>query len=230
MLARLGEEGLSPSPEADKETLINRVGLTLTGLPPTLEEVDAFVNERSADAYERLVDRLLASEAYGEHIAREWLDVARYSDTDGFLHDSHNRFFWPWRDWVISAFNRNMPFDQFATWQLAGDLLAHGTIPDTHPEGVAREQTLATAFLRLNRRNSENGAIDEEWRVEATLERAETIGKAFLGLTVGCARCHDHKYDPISQQNYYELVGFFNSVDEPGFYSPATVQCKVVPR
>ena len=150
----------------------------------------------------------------------EWLDVARYSDTDGFLHDSHNRYFWPWRDWVISAFNRNMPFDQFSTWQLAGDLLAHGTTPTTHPEGLAREQTLATAFLRLNRRNSENGAIDEEWRVEATLDRAETIGKAFLGLTVGCARCHDHKYDPISQQNYYELVGFFNSVDEPGFYSP----------
>ena len=217
---RLLQVGLSPSEEADPETLINRVSLTLTGLPPTLDEVDAFLNDSSADAYEDLVDRLLAAEGYGEHMAREWLDVARYADTDGFLHDSHNRYFWPWRDWAISAFNRNMPFDRFSTWQLAGDLLAHGTTPDTHLEGVAREQTLATAFLRLNRRTSENGSIHEEWRVEATLDRAETVGKAFLGLTVGCARCHDHKYDPISQQNYYELVGFFNSQDEPGFYAP----------
>ena len=116
MVDRLQQEGLSPSEEADPETLINRVSLTLTGLPPTLDEVDAFVNDTSADAYEELVDRLLASEAYGEHMAREWLDVARYADTDGFLHDSHNRYFWPWRDWAISAFNRNLPFDRFSTW------------------------------------------------------------------------------------------------------------------
>ena len=218
VVARLAQSGLSPSAEADPETLINRVSLTLTGLPPTLDEVDAFVADRSPDAYERLVDRLLASQAYGENMGRQWLDVARYADTDGFLDDHHNRFLWPWRDWVISAFNRNMPFDQFSKWQLAGDLLAHGTTPDTRPEGIEREQTLATTFLRVNKRSTENGAINEEYRVEYTLDRAETIGTAFLGLTVGCARCHDHKYDPITQQDYYELVGFFNSVDEPGFY------------
>ena len=219
VVARLAQAGLSPSAEADPETLINRVSLTLTGLPPTLDEVDAFVADRSPDAYEQLVDRLLASEAYGEHMGRQWLDVARYADTDGFLDDHHNRFLWPWRDWVISAFNRNMPFDQFSKWQLAGDLLAHETTPDTTPDGIGREQTLATAFLRVNKRSTENGAIHEEYRVEYTLDRAETIGTAFLGLTVGCARCHDHKYDPITQQDYYELVGFFNSVDEPGFYA-----------
>ena len=219
VVERLEEAGLSPSAEADPETLINRVSLTLTGLPPTLDEVDTFVADPGPDAYERLVDRLLASEAYGEHMGRQWLDVARYADTDGFLDDHHNRFLWPWRDWVISAFNRNMPFDQFSKWQLAGDLLAHGATPDTTPEGIGREQTLATAFLRVNKRSTENGAIHEEYRVEYTLDRAETIGTAFLGLTVGCARCHDHKYDPITQQDYYELVGFFNSVDEPGFYA-----------
>ena len=218
VLARLADAEIPQSPEADRETLINRASLTLTGLPPTLDEVDAFVNDTRPDAYEQLVDRLLASEAYGEKMARYWMDVARYADTDGYLDDHHNRFLWPWRDWVISAFNRNMPFDQFSTWQLAGDLIDHGTDRNTLPDGIGREQTLATAFLRLNKRNAENGAIDEEWRVEYTLDRAETIGSAFLGLTVGCARCHDHKYDPITQQDYYQLVGFFNSVPEPGFY------------
>ncbi len=210
--SRLAREGLSLAPEADRETLINRVTLTLTGLPPTLAEVDAFVDDRSPGAYERVVDRLLASPAYGEHMARYWLDIARYAESDGFLDDQHDRLFWPYRDWVISAFNRNLPFDRFATWQIAGDLLPSHT----------REQVLATAFLRVGKRTSENGAIDEEYRVEYMVDRTNTIGTAFLGLTVGCARCHDHKYDPISHKDFYALGAFFNSTDEPGYYTPGS--------
>jgi hypothetical protein len=210
----LQREGLQLSPEADKETLINRVTLILTGLPPTLAEVDAFVKDTSAGAYEKVVDRLLASPAYGEHMAAYWSDVARYSESDGFLDDYHDRLFWPYRDWVISAFNRNMPFDQFGTWQIAGDLLP------SHTADEKKQQTLATAFLRVGKRTTENGAIDEEYRVEYAVDRTNTIGTAFLGLTVGCARCHDHKYDPISQKDFYSLSGFFNSTDEPGFYAP----------
>lgn len=210
ILSRLEREGLPLSAEADRETLINRVTLTLTGLPPTLSEVDAFLKDTSRNAYEKLVDRLLASPAYGEHMATQWLDVARYADSDGFLDDLHDRLLWPYRDWVISALNRNMPFDQFATWQLAGDLLPNAT----------REQRLATAFLRLGKRTNENGAIDEEYRVEYAVDRAVTIGTGFLAMTVGCARCHDHKYDPIPTKDFYSLTGFFNSTDEPGFYAP----------
>jgi hypothetical protein len=184
---RLAEEGLSLSPRADKETLINRVTLTLTGLPPTLAEVDAFIKDGSATAYEKLVDRLLSSQAYAEHMGQYWLNIARYSESDGFLDDLHDRLFWPYRDWVISAFAKNMPFDQFGTWQLAGDLMPSHT----------KEQKLATAFLRLGKRTTENGAIDEEYRVEYAIDRAVTVGVGFMGLTVGCARCHDHKYDPI---------------------------------
>jgi hypothetical protein len=210
IVGRLALDGFSPSPEADKETLINRVSLTLTGLPPTLAEVDAFVRDTSPQAYEKLVDRLLASPAYGEQMAHMWLDVARYADSDGFLDDLHDRLLWPYRDWVIGALNRNMPFDQFTTWQLAGDLLPNAT----------RDQRLATAFLRLGRRTNENGAIDEEYRVEYAIDRAVTIGTGFLALTVGCARCHDHKYDPVPTKDFYSLTGFFNSIDEPGFYAP----------
>jgi hypothetical protein len=210
VFARLEREGLGPSPEADRETLINRVSLTLTGLPPTLEEVDAFVADKSPNAYEKLVDRLLASPDYGEQMAAYWMNVARFAESDGFLDDHHDRLLWPWRDWVISAFNRNMPFDQFSTWQLAGDLLPNRT----------KEQLLATTFLRAGKRTTENGAIHEEYRVEYVLERTDLMGKAYLGLTVGCARCHDHKYDPISNKDYYSLSGFFNSTDEPGFYAP----------
>jgi len=210
VVARLAREGLSASPEADRETLINRVSLTLTGLPPSLAEVDAFLRDASPNAYEKVVDRLLASPAYGEQMAHMWLDVARYADSDGFLDDLHDRLLWPYRDWVIGAFNRNMPFDRFATWQLAGDLLPNAT----------RDQKLATAFLRLGRRTNENGAIDEEYRVEYAIDRAVTVGTGFLALTVGCARCHDHKYDPIPTKEFYSLTGFFNSIDEPGFYAP----------
>src|SRR5215470_12202847 len=210
VLARLERERLASSKEADKETLINRVTLTLTGLPPTLEEVDAFVRDTSPNAYEKVVDRLLASQAYGEHMFTFWGDLARWADTDGFLDDHHDRLLWPWRDWVIGAFNKNMPFNQFGTWQLAGDLLPNAT----------REQRLATTCLRVGKRTTENGAIDEEYRVEYMVDRNDTVGTAFLGLTVGCARCHDHKYDPISQKDYYSLAGFYNNVDEPGFYAP----------
>ena len=212
--SRLEREGLQLSPEADRETLINRVSLTLTGLPPTLAHVDAFVNDHSPNAYEKVVDRLLASPAYGERMAEYWLDLARYSESDGYLDDLHDRLFWPYRDWVIAAFNHDMPFDQFGTWQIAGDLLPSRTAQER------REHRLATAFLRLNQRTTENGAIDEEYRVEYMLDRANTIGNGFLGLTVGCARCHDHKYDPIAQKDYYALAAFFNSADEPGYYAP----------
>ena len=208
--ARLDRESLKLSAPADKETLINRVTLTLTGLPPTLADVDAFLKDTSPHAYEKLVDRLLASPGYGEHAAEQWLDIARYSESDGFLDDTHDRLLWPYRDWVIAALNRNMPFDQFATWQIAGDLLPSHT----------KEQLLATAFLRSGKRSTENGAIDEEYRVEYAVDRAVTVGTGFLALTVGCARCHDHKYDPIPTKDFYGLTGFFNSTDEPGFYAP----------
>ncbi|PYR24097.1 MAG: hypothetical protein DMF92_23325, partial [Acidobacteria bacterium] len=216
VLARLQREGRVLSSRADKATLINRVSLTLTGLPPTPAEVDAFVKDPRPDAYEKIVDRLLASPAYGEHMANYWLNVARWADTDGFLNDGHDRFLWPWRDWVIDAFNKNMPFDRFGTWQIAGDLLPQST----------REQQLATAFLRVGPRTNENGAIDEEYRVEYTVDRAHTVGAAFLGMTVGCARCHDHKYDVISQKDFYSLAAFFKNADEPGFYpqGSSTVQ------
>ena len=210
VLSRLEREHLTLSPAADKETLINRVTLTLTGLPPSLADVDAFLKDRSPNAYEKVVDRLLASPAYAEHMAEQWLDIARYADSDGFLDDLHDRLLWPYRDWVIGAFQKNMPFDQFATWQLAGDLLP------SH----SKEQLLATAFLRVGKRTTENGAIDEEYRVEYAIDRAMTVGTGFLALTVGCARCHDHKYDPIPTKEFYGLTGFFNSIDEPGFYAP----------
>jgi hypothetical protein len=211
VVARLQREGLTPASEADRETLINRVTLTLTGLPPTLADVDAFVADAAPDAYERLVDRLLASSAYAEHMAGYWLDLARFSETDGFLDDHHDRLLWPWRDWVIDSFARNRPFDEFGTWQLAGDLLPNAT----------REQILATAYLRVGKRTTENGAIDAEYKAEYMVERTDNaLGVAFLGLTVGCARCHDHKYDPITQADYYSLGAFFNSNDEPGAYAP----------
>ena len=200
---------IGPSPEADRETLINRISLTLTGMPPTLDAVDAFVADERPGAYSEMVDELLASPTYAEHMSAYWMDLARWSETDGFLDDHHDRWLWPWRDWVISAFNDNMPFDQFGTWQLAGDLLPDAT----------REQILATAFLRVGKRTTENGAIDAEYKAEYMIERTDNaLGTAFMGLTLGCARCHDHKYDPIRQYDYYSLGAFFNSNDEPGVY------------
>jgi hypothetical protein len=208
VLARLAAEGLAPSPEADRETLINRLTFTLTGLPPTLAEVDAFVADATSGAYDTLVDRLLARPAYGERMATDWLDAARFADSDGYLDDEYQRLLYPWRDWVIRAFNENMPYDQFGTWQLAGDL---------QPQ-ASQDQRLATAFGRLHRRSAENGIIDEEYRVEYVIDRTDTLGTAFLGLSVGCARCHDHKFDPISHVDYYSLTAFFNSTDDAGFY------------
>ncbi len=205
VLATLESHGLSPSPEASRETLVRRVSMDLTGLPPTLAEIDAFVADQSPNAYERVVDRLLASAAYGERMAVEWLDVARYADSHGYQDDGM-RTMWPWRDWVIGAFNRNMPFDQFVTWQLAGDLLPSAT----------DEQRLATGFNRNHMQSQEGGIVAEEYRVEYVADRVNTLGRAFLGVSVECARCHDHKYDPISQKDYFRLFSFFNSVNETG--------------
>ncbi len=205
VLQQLQKKGLSPSEEADKETLIRRLSFDLTGLPPSLEEIDAFVADSSPDAYEKLVDRLLASPAYGERMAAHWLDVARYADSDGYLDDKH-RDFSPWRDWVIDAFNDNMPYDRFVTLQLAGDLLPNAT----------QEDILPTAFNRLHKRNTEAGIVFEEYRVEYVADRTNTLGKAFLGLSLECARCHDHKYDPVSQEDYYSMFAFFNSTFESG--------------
>jgi hypothetical protein len=204
--AKLAQEGLSPAPEADRETLINRVYLDLTGLPPTLQEVDAFVNDKDPKAYEKVVDKLLNSKEYAERQANTWMDLARYADTRGGLNDNDRPISYPYRDWVISAFQRNMPYDKFVTWQLAGDKLPNAT----------REQILATAFLKEGRQDSEGGAIDEEFRMNYVEERTELIGKDFLGLTVGCAKCHNHKYDVIAQKDYYSLAGIFNQLDDRG--------------
>jgi hypothetical protein len=208
VLARLEQAGFAPSPEADKETLIRRVALDLTGLPPSLKEVDDFLADSSADAYEKVVDRLLSSERYGERMAMSWLDCARYADTNGYQND-FARSMWLWRDWVIDAFNRNMPFDQFTIEQMAGDMLPKATL----------HQRIASGFNRNNRTVTEAGSIDEEWRVENTVDRVETTAATFLGLTMGCARCHDHKFEPISQKEFYRFYGFFNNVNEKGVYT-----------
>jgi hypothetical protein len=205
VLARLESQGIEPSPEAERLRWLRRVTYDLTGLPPTRDEIDSFIEQRDDGAYERVVDRLLASPHFGERMAVPWLDMARYADTYGFTVDG-KRDTWPWRDWVVQAFNDNLPYDQFLTWQVAGDLLPDAT----------REQTLATAFNRLHRMNAEGGAIPEEWRSEGVADRLHTFGTAFMGMTFECARCHDHRYDPISHENYYELFAFFNSIDESG--------------
>jgi hypothetical protein len=211
ILARLNAEALTPAPEASKERLIRRLTFDLTGLPPTLAEIDAFLSDPAPDAFEHLVDRLLASPRFGERMAVDWLDLARYADTYGYQADVY-RAMWPWRDWVVQAFNANLPYDQFISWQLAGDLL---------PE-PARAQILATAFNRNHRQTNEGGSIEEEFRVEYVADRTNTFATAFLGLTLECARCHSHKYDPITQKEYYQLFGFFNSIDESGLYSHFT--------
>ncbi|WP_234800589.1 DUF1553 domain-containing protein [Luteitalea pratensis] len=203
--ADLRGTGLTPSPEASRETLIRRVSIDLTGLPPTIAEVNAFLADRSADAFEKVVDRLLASPAFGERMATDWLDVARYADSHGYQDDGMRQMS-PWRDWVIEAFNRNMPVDQFITWQLAGDLL-----PNPTPE-----QRLATAFNRNHMQSQEGGIVSEEYRVEYVADRVNTFGSAFLGLTLQCARCHDHKYDPVLQKDFFKLFAFFNNVNETG--------------
>ncbi|MHC4878489.1 MAG: PSD1 and planctomycete cytochrome C domain-containing protein [Planctomycetota bacterium] len=204
-LRRMLEAGLMPSPEADRETLIRRVTLDLTGLPPTIEQIDAFLTDPSPDAWEKLIDRLLASPHYGERMALPWLDSARFGDSNGFQTDD-SRTMWAWRDWVINAYNRNLPFDQFTIEQLAGDLLPNAT----------QDQIIATGFNRNHRLNGEGGRIVEEWFVETVIDRVETTGLTWLGLTLNCCRCHDHKYDPVSQREFYQLFAFFNSVDESG--------------
>lgn len=205
VLARLESAGLQPAQEADRRTLIRRVTLDLTGLPPNPAEVEAFVADQSPDAWERVVDRLLASPAYGEHMAVAWLDAARYADTSGYQNDGP-RSMWRWRDWVIEAFNRNLPFDQFTVEQIAGDLLDSPTL----------EQRIATGFNRNHRGNAEGGIIPEEYQVEYVADRVDTTFAVWQGLTMGCARCHDHKYDPLSQREYYQVFAWFNNLPESG--------------
>ncbi len=205
VLARLQKEGRKPSAEASRPVLIRRLSLDLLGLPPTPAEVDAFVKDPAADAYEKLVDRLLRSENFGERMAMDWLDAARYSDTDGFQNDD-TRTNWPWRDWVVRAFNRNMPYDQFTIEQFAGDLLPN----------ASAEQKLATCFHRNHMTNGEGGRDPEESRIDYVIDRVNTMGAVWLGMTVGCAQCHSHRYDPVSQADYYRLFAFFNSIDEDG--------------
>ena len=203
--SELKEHGLTQADEADRSTLIRRVSLDLTGLPPTPQEVDAFLKDESPNAYEKVVDRLLTSPHYGERMAMQWLDFARYADSNGFQTDS-SRQMWPWRDWVIKAFNSNKPFDQFTVEQLAGDLLPN----------ASRDQIIATGFNRNHRINGEGGIIAEEWRIENIMDRVETTSATWLALTMNCCRCHDHKYDPLTMKDFYSLFAFFNNVPESG--------------
>lgn len=205
LLTKMTEHGLRPSPEADRRTLIRRVSFDLTGLPPTPQEVNAFLYDQHPDAYERLVDRLLASPHYGERMTLAWLDLARYADTHGFHIDSQ-RDMWRWRDWVIDSFNRNQPYDQFTIEQIAGDLLPNAT----------QAQKIATGFNRNHPINFEGGAIPEEYQTAYIVDRIDTTATTFLGLTMRCAQCHDHKYDPITQKDYYRFYGYFNSIKELG--------------
>ena len=205
ILERLDREGLPPSPAADRATLLRRVSLDLTGLPPTPEEIDAFLNDTAPNAYEKVVDRLLESPRYGERMTVQWLDAARYADTNGYQSDAE-RSMWRWRDWVIDAFNQNMPFDQFTIEQIAGDMLPNATLA----------QKIATGFNRNHRGNGEGGIIPEEYAVEYVVDRVETTASVWLGLTLGCARCHDHKYDPLTQKEFYQVFAYFNNVPEKG--------------
>ncbi len=208
VMARLEQEGLKPSPEAGRAQLLRRVTFDLTGLPPTQKELDDFWQDQAPNAYEKVIDRLLASPRYGERMAFRWLDAARYSDTHGYQRDG-DRSMWRWRDWVIEAFNRNLPFDQFTIQQLAGDLLPNPTL----------DQRIATGFNRNHRANSEGGIVPAEYYVEYIVDRVDTTSTVFMGLTVGCARCHTHKYDPITHKDYYQLFAYFNSIPETGMIS-----------
>ena len=200
VLARLDKEGLAPSPEADRTTLIRRLSLDLIGLPPTPEEVDAFLNDIAPDAYEKVVDRLLASPHYGERWGRHWLDAARYADSDGYEKDKP-RFVWFYRDWVVNALNRDLPYDRFIVEQLAGDLLPNAT----------QDQIVATGYLRNSMINEEGGVDPEQFRMDAMIDRMDAVGKGILGLTIQCAQCHDHKFDPLTQKEYYRLFAFLNN-------------------
>ena len=208
ILEKLSQMNLEPAEEADRERLLKRVCLDITGLPPSIEMMDRFLADTSSKAYETMVDQLLADHAYGEKMAVHWMDVARFADSHGFQDDSY-RSQWPWRDWVIHAFNKNLPYDQFITWQLAGDLLPNAT----------REQILATGFNRNHKITEEGGIIDEEYRSMYVTDRTDLFGKGLLGVTIECAHCHDHKYDPFSQKEYYQVYAFFNNVKEVGIES-----------
>ena len=210
VLARLEKEKITPSPPADRVTLIRRLALDLTGLPPRIDEVDSFLNDDRPEAYGRLVDRLLASPHFGERWGRHWLDVARYADSNGYSVDAP-RSIWKYRDWVIAAVNHGLPYDEFVIEQLAGDLLPNATV----------DQKVATGFHRNTQINEEGGIDKEQFRIESIVDRVATTGTAFLGLTVACAQCHDHKFDPITQREYYELFAFFNNADEPTLEIPA---------
>ena len=211
VLGKMIEHGLAPAPEADALSWLRRVSLDLTGLPPTRAQIESISADPSDPNRAQLVDQLLASDAYGERMANLWLDVARYADTFGYQADV-NMDVWPWRDWVIGAFSKNLPYDQFITWQLAGDLLPNAT----------QEQKLATAFNRLHRQTNEGGSIEEEFRQVYIADRTVTAGTAFLGLTLECSRCHDHKYDPIAQKDFYSLAAYFDDIDEHGLYAHFT--------
>ncbi|MEZ0327494.1 MAG: PSD1 and planctomycete cytochrome C domain-containing protein [Fimbriimonas sp.] len=218
VMARFEKEGLKPEPPADRATLIRRATLTLTGLPPTPQEIQAFLTDKKPGAYERLVDRLLASPAYGENQARYWLDAVRYGDTHG-LHLDNERSIFPYRDWVVRNFNKDLPFNDFTVWQLAGDLLPNPTT----------EQMIATGYVRMNPTTSEGGAIEAEFLAKNTFDRVDTTSTVFLGMTVGCARCHDHKYDPITHKDYYRMFAFFNSTTDTPLDGNAFLPPPVMP-
>lgn len=215
VLAQLEAQGLHPSPEASKETLLRRISLDLTGLPPTPKEIDDFLADQSAGAYEKVVDRLLASPHYGERWGKHWLDAARYADSNGYSIDAP-RTMWKYRDWVINATNQDMPFDQFTIEQIAGDMLPGATI----------DQKIATGFHRNTQINQEGGIDLEQFRVEGIIDRVNTTGSVFLGLTIGCAQCHNHKFDPITQKDYYSFFAFFNQCDEPELKTPTADDLK----
>jgi mono/diheme cytochrome c family protein len=215
ILARLEKQRIAPAPEADRITLLRRVSLDLIGLPPSPTEIEDFLNDKRLDAYERVVDRLLASPHYGERWGRLWLDLARYADSNGYSIDSP-RSIWKYRDWVIDALNKDKPFDKFVIEQLAGDLLPQATT----------EQRIATGFHRNTQKNEEGGIDQEQFRVESIVDRVNTTGTAFLGLTIGCCQCHDHKFDPLTQREYYQLFAFFNSCEEPTLELPTPEQLR----
>jgi len=210
-LAKMEQKGLKPNEEADKERLLKRISLDITGLPPSVEMMDKFLADNSADAYEKMVDQLLANNAYGEKMALHWLDVARYADSYGY-QDDNIRSQWPWRDWVIHAFNTNLSYDKFVTWQIAGDMLPNAN----------KEQILATGFFRNHKYTEEGGVIPEEYRIEYNIDKTKTYGRGILGVTIECAQCHDHKYDPFKQKDYYSLFAFFNNTKEVGFEGDVT--------